>query len=154
MALGMSAADINRKRDVIFYHYDMLPVMWPKSLPYSPEGLINGFGSARRLSMDGLPAKAMSATIQPDTFVYVPMGNFANLSAIIPSNEPVMSQPVGSDWLKPYKNVMHDIKKAGKDKDPISVMSDFVMKKHKKEFFVCLCVNDTFMQSGYTPLKP
>ena len=29
-----------------------------------------------------------------------------------------------------------------------------VRKKHKKEFFVGLCVNDTFLQSGYNPLKP
>ena len=153
MALGMSAADVNRRRDVIFYHYDMMPVLWPKAMPYSPEALVNGFEHPKRV-MDGLTAGAMAAAIQPDTFVYVPMGNFANLSVFIPSNEPVTGQPVGSTWLAPYKNAMPEIKKAGKDKDPISAISDFVMKKHKKEFFVCLCVNDSFLQSGYNPLKP
>ena len=29
------AADVNRRRDVIFYHYDVMPVLWPKALPYS-----------------------------------------------------------------------------------------------------------------------
>ena len=134
LALNASAADVNRKRDVIFYHYDMLPVLWPKSMPYSPEGLISGFGKARQLKMDGLPAKVMSATIQPDTYVYVPMGNFANLSVFVPSNEPMTGQPTGSSWLSGMKNALPEIKKAGKDQDPISVMSDYVRNKNKKEF--------------------
>lgn len=152
-ALGMFAADVNRKRDVIFYHTDMLPALWPKALPYTPEGLVHGFDSPRRI-MDGITAKAMEAPIQPDTFVYVPMGNFANLSVHVPSNEPQMEQPVGSSWLSGIRNALPDIKKAGKAQDPISVMSEFVRKKHKKEFFVGLCVNDTFLQWGYNPLKP
>ena len=153
LALGVSAADVNRRRDVIFYHYDMVPVLWPKSFPYSPEALVNGFPNAKRV-MDGLTGSAMSAKVKPDTFVYVPMGNFANLSVFVPSNEPQMSQPTGSSWMAGTKNVLPEIKKAGKDKDPISVMSDFVRNKNKKEFFVGLCVNDSFLQSGYNPLKP
>ena len=152
-ALVASAADVNRKRDVIFFHYDMVPVFWPKSMPYSPEALIHGFQHPKRV-MDGLTGAAMAAAIQPDTFVYVPMGNFANLSVFVPSNEPMTGQPVGSSWLAGVKNALPEIKKAGKAQDPISVMSDFVMKKNKKEFFVCLCVNDSFLQSGYNPLKP
>lgn len=152
-ALSTFAADVNRKRDVIFYHYDMVPVLWPKSLPYTTEGLINGFDHPKRI-MDGLTAGAMQASIKPDTFVYVPMGNFANLSVHVPSNEPQMAQPAGSSWLSGTRNALQDIKKAGKASDPISAMSDFVRKKHKKEFFVGLCVNDTFLQYGYNPLKP
>ena len=124
-ALVASAADVNRKRDVIFFHYDMVPVFWPKSLPYSPEALINGFQHPRR-AMDGITGAAMAAAIQPDTFVYVPMGNFANLSVFVPSNEPMTGQPVGSSWLAGVKNALPEIKKAGKAQDPISVMSDFV----------------------------
>ena len=153
LALGASAADVNRRRDVIFYHYDMVPVLWPKSLPYSPEAIVNGFPHHNR-SMDGLPAAAMSAAIKPDTYVYVPMGNFANLSVHVPSNEPLMGQPTGSSWMAGIKNALPEIKKAGKDSDPISAMSNFIRNKHKKEFFVCLCVNDTLMQAGYNPLKP
>ena len=150
-ALVASAADVNRKRDVIFYHYDMVPVFWPKSLPYSSAGLLHGVNRV----MDNLTPSAMEAAIQPDTFVYVPMGNFANLSAMVPSNEPPMSQPgPQSSWLAGVKNALPEIKKAGKAQDPISVMCDFVKKKHNKEFFVGLCVNDTFLQSGYNPLKP
>ena len=151
--LSIFAADVNRKRDVIFYHYDMVPVFWPKSLPYTPEGLINGFEKPKRI-MDGITGAAMGAAIKPDTFVYVPMGNFANLSVHVPSNEPQMAQPSGSSWLAGVRNALPDIKKAGKASDPISVMSDFVRKKHKKEFFVGLCANDTFLQYGYNPLKP
>ena len=117
-ALNMFASDVNRKRDVIFYHYDMVPVLWPKSLPYSTEALINGFENPKRI-MDGLTAKAMVAAIQPDTFVYVPMGNFANLSVHVPSNEPQMAQPAGSSWLSGTRNALQDIKKAGKASDPI-----------------------------------
>ncbi len=151
-ALGMFAADVNRKRDIIFYHTDNLPVFWPKSIPYTPEALVHGFDKNRL--MDGLSAQAMKAAIQPDTFVYVPMGNFANLSVHVPSNEPQMEQPVGSSWLAGVRNTLPDIKKAGKAQDPISVMSDFVRKENKKEFFVCLCVNENFMQYDYNPLKP
>lgn len=151
-ALGMFAADVNRKRDVIFYHTDNLPVFWPKSMPYTPEALIHGFDKNRL--MDGLTAQAMKADVQPDTFVYVPMGNFANLSVHVPSNEPQMEQPVGSSWLAGVRNALPDIKKAGKEKDPISAMSNFVRKENKKEFFVCLCVNENFMQHDYNPLKP
>ena len=132
------AADVNRKRDVIFYHYDMVPVMWPKSLPYSPSGLLEGIrdrnGKKIRL-MDNLTPEAMEAAVQPDTFVYVPMGNFANLSVFVPSNEPQLQQPSPvSQHFRGLKNALPEIKKAGKGQDPISVMSDFVMKKHKKEF--------------------
>ncbi len=152
-ALGAFAADVNRRRDVIFYHYDMVPVFWPKSLPYAPEGLVNGFDSPKRV-MDGIPAQAMGAALKPDTFVYVPMGNFANLSVDIPSNEPQLAQPSGSSWLSGVRNALSDIKKAGRASDPISTMSDFIRKKHKREFFVGLCVNDSFLQYGYNPLKP
>ena len=101
------AADVNRKRDVIFFHSDMVPVFWPKSMPYSPEALIHGFQHKR--VMDGLTGAAMAAAIQPDTFVYVPMGNFANLSVFVPSNEPVTTQPVGSSWLAGVKNALPEI---------------------------------------------
>ena len=149
----ISAGDANRKRDVIFYHYDNTPVMWPRSLPYSPEAVVNGFGKATR-QMDALSAKAMRATIQPDTFVYVPMSNFANLSAMVPSNEPQMNQPgKNSSWLGGFKNALPEIKKMGKDKDPISAMCNWV-HENKKEFFVGLCMNDNQFQSEYNPLHP
>jgi hypothetical protein len=144
------AADVNRKRDVIFYQNDVTPVLWPKSMPYSPSGIINGFGR----TMDALAKKALEESIvKPDTFVYVPMPNFANISAVIPSNEPQLAQPSGSSWLRGIKNAMPEIKKMGKDKDPISTMSAWA-RKNKKEFFVGLCVNETFLQHGYNPLKP
>lgn len=146
------AGDVNRKRDVIFYHYDIVPVLWPKSLPYSPAAIISGFSSNSRI-MDGLPQKAMNSPVPPDTFVYVPMPNFANLSAMIPSNEPQMSQPAGSTWMAGTKNALPEIKKLGKEKDPVSTMSEWVHGKGK-EFFVGLCVNDSLFQSGYNPLKP
>lgn len=151
-ALGVIAADVNRKRDVIFYHYDNLPVFWPKDVPYSADALVNGFGKGR--AMDALSVQAMNAEVKIDTYVYVPMGNFANLSVHIPSNEPQMSQASGSSWLRGVKNALPEIKKLGKAHDPISAMSDFVRKKHKKEFFVALCVNDQFLQWGYNPRKP
>ena len=151
-AIAVSASDVNRKRDVIFYHYDIVPVLWPKSLPYSPDALVNGFPNPKRI-MDGLPAKALSAEIKPDTFIYVPMPNFANLSAIIPSNEPQLNQPAGSTWMAGCKNAMPEIKKAGKSQDPVTVVGEWV-RKHNKEFFVGLCVNDSLFQSGYNPLKP
>ena len=44
--LASFAADVNRKRDVVYYYYDSNPVLWPKSVPYSPEELI------RRTSLD------------------------------------------------------------------------------------------------------
>ena len=146
------AADVNRKRDVIFYHYDMVPVLWPKSLPYSPESIIKGFNNPKRI-MDGLPEKALKAAVKPDTFVYVPMPNFANLSAVIPSNEPQLAQPQGSSWMAGTKNAMSEIKKQGKANDPVSTMAAWA-KRNKKEFFVGLCVNDTLFQSGYNPPKP
>ena len=140
-ALMLSAADVNRKRDVIFYHYDNAPIMWPKSLPYTGDGIINGFSSPVR-GWDGLSAKAMRAPVQPDTFVYVPMANFANLSAMVPSNEPQLNQPSQkTSWLRGMKNALPEIKKAGKEKDPVSVMCKWV-HDNKKEFFVGLCVND------------
>ena len=149
-AFAVSAGDVNRKRDVIFYHYDNAPVMWPKSLPYSPDGIVNGFTQPVR-SWDGLSAKAMKAAIQPDTFVYVPMANFANISAMVPSNEPQMNQPDPStSWLSGMKNALPEIKKAGKAQDPISAMSKWV-HGNKKEFFVALCVNDSQYQYEYTP---
>ena len=152
VASGLYAADVNRKRDVIFYHYDVVPVLWPKSLPYSPSAIIKGFSNPNRI-MDGLPAKAMNAPVKPDTFVYVPMPNFANLSAVIPSNEPQLQQPSGSSWMSGTKNAMPEIKKQGKANDPVSTMSAWA-RQNKKEFFVGLCVNDTLFQSGYNPLKP
>lgn len=152
VASGLFAADVNRRRDVIFYHYDVVPVLWPKSLPYSPEAIIKGFSNPKRI-MDGLPEKAMSGAVKPDTFVYVPMPNFANLSAVIPSNEPQLQQPSGSSWMSGTKNAMPEIKKQGKANDPVSAMSAWA-RKNKKEFFVGLCVNDTFLQYGYNPLKP
>jgi hypothetical protein len=152
VASGLLAADVNRKRDVIFYHYDVVPVLWPKSLPYTPDAIIKGFDNPKRI-MDGLPEKAMSAAVKPDTFVYVPMPNFANLSAVIPSNEPQLQQPTCSSWMRGTKNAMPEIKKQGKANDPVSTMSAWA-RKNKKEFFVGLCVNDTFLQSGYNPLKP
>ena len=137
-AMVASAGDVNRKRDVIFYHYDNAPVMWPSSKPYSADGVINGFGRP----WDGLSVKAMRAPVQPDTFVYVPMANFANLSAMVPSNEPQLNQPSkNTSWLSGMKNALPEIKKAGKDKDPVSVMCKWV-HDNKKEFFVGLCVND------------
>ena len=151
-ALSVSAGDVNRKRDVIFYHYDIMPVLWPKALPYTPDALVNGFQHPSRL-MDGLPSKALAAEVKPDTFVYVPMPNFANLSAMVPSNEPQMNQPSGSTWMAGCKNAMPEIKKAGKSQDPITVVGNWV-RKNKKEFFVGLCVNDNLFQSGYSQLKP
>ena len=146
------AADVNRKRDVIFYHYDVVPVLWPKSIPYSPTAIIKGFDNPKRI-MDGLPQKAMDAPVKPDTFVYVPMPNFANLSAMVPSNEPQLQQPSGSSWMQGVKNALPEIKKQGKANDPVSAMSEWA-RKNKKEFFVGLCVNDTLFQSGYNPPKP
>ena len=85
---------------------------------------------------------AMRAPVQPDTFVYVPMANFANLSAMVPSNEPQLNQPSQkTSWLRGMKNALPEIKKAGKEKDPVSVMCKWV-HDNKKEFFVGLCVND------------
>ena len=152
VAFATSAGDVNRKRDVIFYHYDVVPVLWPKSLPYSPEAIINGFQNPKRV-MDGLSGKAMRATVQPDTFIYVPMPNFANLSAMVPSDEPQLNKPAGSSWMAGTKNILPEIKKLGKAKDPVSVMSEWV-HKNNKEFFVGLCLNDNLFQSGYNPLKP
>ena len=146
------AADVNRKRDVIFYHYDVVPVLWPKSLPYSQDAIIRGFDNPKRI-MDGLPQKAMSGPVKPDTIVYVPMPNFANLSAMVPSNEPQMAQPQGSTWMAGTKNALPEIKKLGKDKDPVSAMSAWA-RKNKKEFFVGLCVNENLFQTGFNPLKP
>ena len=40
------------------------------------------YGENIYLVQDGLSAKALKAEIQPDTFVYFPLGNFANLSAM------------------------------------------------------------------------
>ena len=146
------AADVNRKRDAIFYHYDILPVFWPKSLPYSADAVVKGFDNPKRL-FDGLPVKSMSGAVKPDTYVYVPMPNFANLSAMVPSNEPQDKQPTGSSWLAGVKNAIPEIKKQGTANDPVAVMSRWA-KKNNTEFFVGLCVNDTFLQSGYNPLKP
>ena len=152
VALTTSAGDVNRKRDVIFYHYDVVPVLWPKSLPYSPDAIVKGFHNPKRV-MDGLPSKAMSADVKPDTFIYVPMPNFANLSAMVPSNEPQLNQPSGSSWMAGTKNALPEIKKQGKAKDPVSTMCEWV-HKNNKEFFVGLCVNDNLFQAGYNPLKP
>lgn len=151
-ASALLAADVNRKRDAIFYHYDILPVFWPKSLPYSPDAVVKGFDNPKRL-YDGLPVKSMSGAVKPDTYVYVPMPNFANLSAMVPSNEPQDKQPTGSSWLAGVKNAIPEIKKQGKANDPVAVMSKWA-KKNNTEFFVGLCVNDTFLQSGYNPPKP
>ena len=149
-AICVSAGDVNRKRDVIFYHYDNAPVMWPSSQPYSGDGIINGFSTPVR-SWDGLSGKAMRAEVKPDTFVYVPLANFANLSAMVPSNEPQLNQPSkNTSWLRGMKNVLPEIKKAGKDKDPVSVMCKWV-HDNKKEFFVGLCVNDSQFQSDFNP---
>ena len=150
VALALPAADVNRRRDVIFYHYDNGPVMWPKSLPYTAEGLINGFGKNSR-SWDGLSAKALAAEVKPDTFVYVPLANFANLSAMVPSNEPQLQQPSEkTSWLRGMKNVLPEIKKAGKAHDPVSVMCKWA-HENKREFFVGLCVNDSQYQYDYNP---
>lgn len=146
------AADVNRKRNVIFYHYDYLPVLWPKSLPYSPDAIVKGFPHSKR-GMHGLPERSLSGSVKPDTYVYVPMSNFAGLSAVVPSNEPQLQQPVGSSWLGGIKNAMPEINAQGKANDPVSAMSAWA-RKNKKEFFVGLCVNDTFLQSGYYPPKP
>ena len=151
-ASSLFAADINRKRDVIFYHYDMVPVLWPKSLPYSPDAITKGFHHPKRL-MDGLPEKSLTGAVKPDTIVYVPMANFANLSAMVPSNEPQDKQPTGSSWLSGVKNAIPEIKKQGKANDPVSAMSKWA-RKNNKELFIGLCVNDAFLQSGYNPLKP
>ena len=149
-AIVVSAGDVNRKRDVIFYHYDNAPVMWPSSHPYSGDGVINGFSSPVR-SWDGLSGKAMRAPVQPVTFVYVPLANFANLSAMVPSNEPQLNQPSkNTSWLSGMKNVLPEIKKAGKDKDPVSVMCKWV-HDNKKEFFVGLCMNDSQYQYEFNP---
>ena len=145
-----SVGDVNRKRDVIFYHYDNAPVMWPASQPYSADGVINGFSSPVR-SWDGLSGKAMRAAVQPDTFVYVPLANFANLSAMVKSNEPQLNQPSkNTSWLGGMKNALPEIQKAGKDKDPVAVMCKWV-HDNKKEFFVGLCVNDSQYQYEFNP---
>ena len=151
-ASALFAADVNRKRDVIFYHYDVAPAFWPKSLPYSPDAIIKGFENPKR-NWDGLPLKAMSGDVKPDTFVYVPMPNFANLSAMVPSNEPQDKQPTGSSWLAGVKNAIPEIKKQGKSKDPVSAMSEWA-RKNKKELLIGLCVNENFLQTGYNPPKP
>ena len=151
VAAVVSAGDVNRKRDVIFYHYDNSPVMWPKSLPYTADGLINGFSSPVRL-WDGLSAKALAAPVKPDTFVYVPLANFANLSAMVPSNDPQLNQPSEkTSWLGGMKNALPEIKKAGKAQDPVSVMCKWV-HDNKREFFVGLCVNDTQYQYDFNPM--
>ena len=151
-ASALSAADVNRKRDVIFYHYDMAPVFWPKSLPYTSDAIINGFGSPRR-NWDGLPAKSLKGEIKPDTYVYVPLPHFAGLSAAVPSNEPQEKQPTGSTWLAGVKNAIPEIKKQGKANDPVSAVSAWA-RKNKIELLVGLCVNDVFLQNEYQPLKP
>lgn len=148
----LSAADVNRKRDVIFYHFDYLPVLWPASFPYSPNAITHGFPH-RNHKMYGLPEKSLRGPVKPDTYVYVPMSNFAALSAVVPSNEPQLLQPVGSSWLRGHKNAMPEIMKQGKANDPVSAMSAWA-RKNNKELFIGLCVNDSIFQGGYYPPKP
>lgn len=148
-ALALFAADVNRKRDVILYHYDMLPVLWPRSLPYTPSAITKGGAGG----MSGVPERSLRGDVKPDTYVYVPMSNFACLSAMVPSNEPQMDQPEGSSWLGGAKNALPEIKKLGKASDPVSAMSAWA-RENKKELLIGLCVNDSFLQDGYNQLRP
>ena len=102
---SMCREAVKRKREVIWQVWDRAPYMWPKG---------EAFNVAKLPGRSGLTELAKSP-VMIDTVVFIPLGNFANLTANVPSSEPVKRQPQGSWQLKGVKNVIEELFKAGTD---------------------------------------
>ena len=130
-----------RKREVIWQVWDRAPYMWPKG---------EAFNVAKLPARSGLTELAKSP-VMIDTVVFIPLGNFANLTANVPSSEPVKRQPQGSWQLKGVKNVIEELFKAGTDS--VKEAAKWA-RAEKKEFFVSLPVNAKVHAHAYNLKAP
>ena len=138
---SMCKEAVKRKREIIWQVWDRSPYTWAKG---------EAFNVAKFPAKSGLTELA-KAPVMVDTVVFIPLGNFANLSANIPSSEPVKRQPQGSWQLAGVKNVIEEFFKAGTD--TVKEASKWA-RAEKKEFFVSLPVNAKVHAGAYNLKAP
>ena len=138
---SMCKEAMKRKREVIWQVWDRTPYTWPKGESFNPAK-----SAVRNL------AELAKSQVMIDTVSFIPLGNFANLSANVPSSEPPLKrQPEGSWQLKGYRNVMEDFVKA--KTDPLKEACTWA-RKEKKEIFVALPVNAKVHATAYNLKTP
>ena len=105
-------AAAKRKRNVMYYELGYNPCLWPKNKPFSAAA----FRSVN-CANDSLDAYAHTK-VNIDSFVYVPIGGFALLSAKIPGVDTPSIQPnKNTRYLAGVRNAMPDFQ-FGKEKLP------------------------------------
>ncbi len=129
-----------RKRNVIYYELGYNPCFWPKGKPFS----VAAFRSVN-CANDSLDAYARTP-VNIDSFVYVPIGGFAVLSAKIPGVDNPTAQPnKNTRYLAGQVNKLEDFFKAGTD--PLAEVCKWA-RENKKEMICCLPVNNISLDNG------
>lgn len=135
------AAAAKRKRNVMYYELGYNPCFWPKGKPFS----VDAFPSVSAAN-DSLDAYAHTK-VNIDSFVYVPIGGFALLSAKIPSVDNPMIQPnKNTRYLSGQRNALPEFFKAGTD--PLIEVCKWA-RANKKEMICCLPVNHLGLATNY-----
>ena len=129
-----------RKRNVIYYELGYNPCFWPKGKPFS----VAAFRSVS-CANDSLDAYARTP-VNIDSFVYVPIGGFAVLSAKIPGVDNPTAQPnKNTRYLAGQVNMLAEFFKAGTD--PLAEVCKWA-RENKKEMICCLPVNNISLDNG------
>ena len=142
LVVGSALADIEadckaaakRKRNVMYYELGYNPCFWPKNKPFSVAAF-RSTGWANE-SLDGYAHTAVNI----DSFVYVPIGGFALLSAKIEGVDAPLGQPnKDTRYLAGQKNVLGEFFKAGTD--PLKEVCKWA-RENKKEMICCMPINN------------
>ena len=151
---GSALADIEadckaaakRKRNVLYYELGYNPCFWPKSKPFSTAA----FRSVG-CSNDSLDSYA-HAKVNIDTFIYMPIGGFALLSAKIEGVDNPTAQPnKNTRYLAGEKNVLAEFFKAGTD--PLAEVCKWA-RENKKEMVCCMPINNLDLGTETDPKVP
>lgn len=129
-----------RKRNVMYYELGYNPCFWPKGKPFS----VAAFRSVNSAN-ESLDAYARTP-VNIDSFVYVPIGGFALLSAKIPSVDNPTAQPnKNTRYLAGQVNMLSEFYKAGTD--PLVEVCKWA-RENKKEMICCLPINNISHDNG------
>ena len=133
-------AAAKRKRNVMYYELGYNPCLWPKNKPFSAAA----FRSVA-CANDSLDAYAHTK-VNIDSFVYVPIGGFALLSAKIPGVDTPSVQPnKNTRYLSGVRNAMPEFLKA--NTDPLAEVCKWA-RENKKEMICCLPINNISHDDG------
>ena len=133
-------AAAKRKRNVLYYELGYNPCFWPKGKPFS----VAAFRSVNSAN-ESLDAYARTP-VNIDTFIYVPIGGFATLSAKIPSVDNPTAQPnKNTRYLSGQVNMLSEFYKAGTD--PLAEVCKWA-RENKKEMICCLPINNLSHDNG------